>query len=82
MILPIVRTALLALRRDRAAFALSFVLPVAFFSIFAAIFGSHRDTMPTIKVIVVDQDQSEASRQLVKALQRGEFRLCSGQRAV
>jgi ABC-2 type transport system permease protein len=70
LILPIVRTALLALRRDRAAFALSFVLPIAFFSIFAAIFGSHRDTVPSIKVIVVDRDQSAASRQLVSALER------------
>jgi ABC-2 type transport system permease protein len=69
LIIPIVRTALLALRRDRVALVLSFVVPIAFFSIFAAVFGSQRDTMPKIKVIVVDQDQSRASRQLVKALQ-------------
>ena len=69
MIIPIVRTALLALRRDRVSLVLSFVVPIAFFSIFAAVFGSQRDTMPKIKVIVVDQDQSRASRQLVKALQ-------------
>lgn len=67
--IPIVRTALLALRRDRVALVLSFVVPIAFFSIFAAVFGSQRDTVPKIKVIVVDQDQSRASRQLVKALQ-------------
>ncbi len=69
MIIPIVRTALLALRRDRVSLVLSFVVPIAFFSIFAAVFGSQRDTVPKIKVIVVDQDQSRASRQLVKALQ-------------
>jgi ABC-2 type transport system permease protein len=69
LIIPIVRTALLALRRDRVSLVLSFVVPIAFFSIFAAVFGSQRDTMPKIKVIVVDQDQSRASRQLVKALQ-------------
>ncbi len=68
MIIPIVRTALLALRRDRVSLVLSFVVPIAFFSIFAAVFGSQRDTVPKIRIIVVDQDQSRASRQLVKAL--------------
>ncbi len=67
--IPIVRTALLALRRDRVALVLSFVVPIAFFSIFAAVFGSQHDTVPKIRIIVVDQDQSRASRQLVKALQ-------------
>lgn len=70
MILSIARTALVALRRDRASLALSFVLPVAFFSIFAVIFGSQHDTTPRITTIVVDQDQSDASRQLVKALEQ------------
>lgn len=70
MILSIARTALVALRRDRASLALSFVLPVAFFSIFAVIFGSQHDTTPRITTIVVDQDQSDASKQLVKALEQ------------
>ena len=70
MILPIVRTAITGLRRDRAALALSFVLPIAFFSIFAVIFGGQHDTVPQVHVIVVDQDQSAASRNLVRALQR------------
>lgn len=69
MILPIVRTAVTALRRDRASLALSFVLPIAFFSIFAGIFGSQHDTVPQVHLIVVDQDHSEASRNLVRALQ-------------
>jgi ABC-2 type transport system permease protein len=68
LIFPIVRTALTALRRDRGAFALSFVLPVAFFTIFAVIFGGHRDTTAKIKVVVVDQDHSHASQKLIKAL--------------
>jgi ABC-2 type transport system permease protein len=67
--LPIARTALVALRRDRASLALSFVLPIAFFSIFAAIFGNRHDTVPKVSVILVDEDQSTASHQLVKALQ-------------
>ena len=69
LIWPIVRTAVTALRRDRASFALSFILPIAFFSIFAAIFGGARNSTNKIAVIVVDQDQSPASRQLVEALQ-------------
>ena len=58
MILPIVRTALIGLRRDRGALALSFVLPIVFFSIFAVIFGGRRDTTPKITVLVVDEDHS------------------------
>jgi len=68
MIFAIVRTSIAALRRDRASLALSFVLPIAFFTIFAMIFGSQHDTVPRIRVIVVDEDQSSASRQLVKGL--------------
>lgn len=70
MIFNIVRTALIALRRDRAALALSFVLPVVFFSIFAVIFGGQRNSTPKISVILVDQDQSQASHALVKGLER------------
>jgi ABC-2 type transport system permease protein len=70
LILPIVRTAITGLRRDRAALALSFVLPISFFSIFAAIFGSQHNTIPQVHVIVVDEDHSNASRDLVRGLQR------------
>ena len=72
MILPIVRTAITALRRDRASLALSFVLPISFFAIFAIIFGGNRSTTPKVSLIVVDQDQSQASRDLVAALGREE----------
>jgi ABC-2 type transport system permease protein len=61
---------MVSLRRDRAALALSFILPITFFSIFAVIFGGHRDTVPKITVIVVDEDQSQVSRELVKGLER------------
>jgi ABC-2 type transport system permease protein len=70
MILPIIRTAIVSLKRDRAALALSFILPISFFSIFAAIFGGQRDATPKIHVILVDEDQSTGSQQLVQALQR------------
>src|SRR5277367_5042322 len=69
MIMPIVRTSLIALRRDRGARALSFILPVAFFTIFALIFGARRDTLPRVAVLVVDEDHSTASQKLVKSLE-------------
>ena len=70
MIFNIVRTALIALKRDRASLALSFILPIAFFSIFAVIFGGQHNSTPKIKLIVVDEDRSQASRSLVQGLQR------------
>jgi ABC-2 type transport system permease protein len=68
MISAIVRTALVSLRRDRGALALSFILPIVFFSIFAVIFGGRRDTTPKVKVIVADEDRSRASQRLAKGL--------------
>lgn len=59
---------MIALRRDRGAMVLSFVLPLAFFSIFAVIFGRSGGGTPTVKLILVDQDQSQASHALVKGL--------------
>jgi ABC-2 type transport system permease protein len=69
LIFQVARTALIALKRDRGALVLSFVLPLAFFSIFAVIFGRQGGGTPTVKLIVVDQDQSQASAALVKGLQ-------------
>jgi ABC-2 type transport system permease protein len=70
LISAIVRTAITGLRRDRASLALSFVLPIAFFTIFAMVFSGQHDTIPQVKLIVVDQDHSSASRNLVRALQQ------------
>lgn len=70
MISAIFRTAIASLRRDRGALALSFVLPVVFFSIFAVIFGGRRDTTPKITVLVVDEDHSRASTRVVKGLEQ------------
>ena len=69
MISSIVRTALVSLRRDRGALALSFVLPIGFFSIFAVIFGGQRESTPKLRVIVVDEDHSTASQRLVRGLE-------------
>ena len=70
MILSIARTALVALKRDRASLVLSFVLPVSFFSIFAMVFGGQHDTTPKVHVIVVDEDRTATSQKLVAALKR------------
>jgi ABC-2 type transport system permease protein len=49
---------------------LSFILPLAFFSIFAVIFGGEHDSTPKVHVIVVDEDKSQASQDLVKGLEK------------
>ena len=70
MIFNVARTALIALRRDRGAMVLSFVLPLAFFSIFAVIFGGQHDSTPRVTLIVVDQDKTEASENLIRGLEQ------------
>ena len=58
------------LRRDRAAQVLSFVVPIAFFSIFGVIFGggTNMDATERVRVAVVDESGTERSRALVAAL--------------
>jgi ABC-2 type transport system permease protein len=57
------------LRRDRAALALSFGVPIVFFSIFAAIFGGQRDAATRrVALIVVDEDATPRSARLLEAL--------------
>lgn len=70
MIAAIVRTAIVSLRRDRGALALSFILPVVFFSIFAVIFGGRRSTTPKVTLLVVDEDHSSVSERLVEGLKQ------------
>ena len=53
------------LRRDRVALALSFVLPVIFFSIFASVFGNQGDATSRVRIAVVDEDGSELSGRIV-----------------
>ena len=71
MIGTILQTSFRGLRRDRGAFVMSFVLPIGFFTIFGFVFGSMRtSSTPRVSVIVVDQDNSDASRSLVAGLER------------
>ncbi len=69
MIRTLLRISLINLRRDRVVQAMTFVLPIVFFSIFAAVFGRQGGGVTErIRVAVVDEDRSEASGRLVKAL--------------
>src|SRR5271169_194186 len=71
MIAAIVLNGFRALRRDRGALILSFILPIAFFSIFGMVFGGRRSTgTPRVSVLVVDEDHSAASDRLVRGLRR------------
>ena len=61
----------LHLRRDRVVWVLTFLVPIAFFSIFAIIFsGQSRGSTPTVPIALVDQDGSELSKKLVATLQK------------
>jgi ABC-2 type transport system permease protein len=68
MIGTLLRIGFLNLRRDRVAQALTFLLPIMFFSIFALIFGHQRNAMQRVHLPVVDEDHSDYSQRLVKAL--------------
>jgi ABC-2 type transport system permease protein len=65
----LMRIGLLNLKRDRVALLLTFVLPIVFFSIFATIFsGMGGGGMKAVRIALVDEDASEASRRFVQAL--------------
>jgi ABC-2 type transport system permease protein len=71
MIATLLRIFWIHLRRDRVVWLLTFVVPVAFFSIFAIIFsGQGRDSTPTVRVAVVDEDGSDFSKRLVRTLEQ------------
>jgi ABC-2 type transport system permease protein len=65
----LLRIGWLNLKRDRVAQALTFLLPIIFFSIFATVFGGQgSDATSRIRVAVVDEDRSDVSRRIVEAL--------------
>jgi ABC-2 type transport system permease protein len=65
----LLRIGWLNLKRDRVAQALTFMLPVIFFSIFATVFGGQgNDPTSRIRVAVADEDRTEVSRRIVDAL--------------
>ena len=72
MIGTLIRIGWATLKRDRVALFLTFVLPIAFFSIFAMIFGnmggSGSNELRKLEVLVVDLDGSDVSAGLARAL--------------
>lgn len=72
MIGPILKASLLHLRRDRVVQALTFLLPIAFFSIFAMVFGGRGGSSSEVRVDVgvVDEDGSPVSARLLAALEK------------
>jgi ABC-2 type transport system permease protein len=59
------------LKRDRVGQALTFLLPIIFFSIFASVFGGQGDARtPSIRVAVVDEDRSDLSRRMIEGLRK------------
>ena len=68
MIGTLLRIGFINLRRDRVVQALTFLLPVMFFSIFASVFGNQRNATDRIVVAVADEEKSDYSKKLVKAL--------------
>ena len=59
------------LKRDRVAQALTFLLPIVFFSIFAGVFGSQgQDSTSRLRIAVVDEDASELSARIVEGLRK------------
>jgi ABC-2 type transport system permease protein len=65
----LLRIAWINLRRDRVAQALTFILPIIFFSIFATVFGRQGDVSTArIRIAVVDEDHSDVSARLIEGL--------------
>jgi ABC-2 type transport system permease protein len=71
MLMTLLRLGWLSLKRDRVAQALTFLLPILFFSIFATVFGGQGNSQTSrIRIAVVDEDQSEFSRRMIDGLQK------------
>ncbi len=62
------RAMLLGLTRDRAALAMTFLLPALFFVIFAMIFASATGEQLRLKLAVADELESEVSQRLLAGL--------------
>ena len=70
MITTLLRISWTNLKRDRVAQALTFLLPILFFSIFASVFGNQGgNSTARVRIAVVDEDGSELSRRIVQALE-------------
>lgn len=63
------RVGWISVRRDPVVLAMTFLLPIMFFSIFALVFSNQRDPTSRVRVAVVDEDQTDFSGRLVAALE-------------
>ena len=71
MIATILRVTALALSRDRVALLLTFVLPVAFFSVFAVVFsGMDEAASRPVRLLLVLEDDGPFARGLAEQLAR------------
>lgn len=68
MMATLLRISWISLKRDRVAQALTFLLPIMFFSIFAMVFSQQSDPTGRVRLAIVDEDGSDYSRTLVQAL--------------
>ncbi len=68
ILLTFLRIHWIGMKRDRVVQALTFLLPIMFFSIFATVFSNQADPTRKVRVAVVDEDQTAYSQQLMKAL--------------
>ena len=70
MIWTVVQVSLRRLLHNRVELLLTFVVPIAFFSIFAIIFGRGigSGTTPKIKVVAVDEVGTDTSRAVIESL--------------
>lgn len=68
MTLLMMRAMLRGLARDRAALAMGFLLPVAFFLVFAAIFGGATGQQMSLRIAIADEQASPESVRLIRAL--------------
>lgn len=71
MLITLLRLGWLSLKRDRVTQALTFLLPILFFSIFATVFGGQGNPQTSrIRIAVVDEDRSELSARILDGLQK------------
>jgi ABC-2 type transport system permease protein len=73
MIGTVLKISLLRLWNNKQEIVLIFIVPIIFFSIFAMIFTRGiGGTDATVKVAIVDEDQSQLSKEVIKELQTHE----------
>ena len=68
MIANVLMVSLRRLRHNRVELMLAFVVPIAFFSIFALIFSGGVGSTPKIKVVAVDEVGTSQSKAIIAAL--------------